>query len=178
MALVEAEKAAPQNASIYLQLGDAYLRLAQLQNAIDAFQKALALDEDNARAFLGLSTAYRRLADNQQTVDCALRAVSLLHRLPLAHFNLGVALARSGDKERARLASELDPFLGSRVDRNHAILNSEMIKHVQADVMKVRPRTGLIRIEKVLRELGYQPPVSRAQALGLTLGWIRETRVG
>jgi hypothetical protein len=104
--LLEAEKAAPQNASIYLQLGDAYLRLAQLQNAIGAFQKALALDEDNARAFLGLSTAYRRLADNQQTVDCALRAVSLLHRLPVAHFNLGVALVRSGDNERARLAFE------------------------------------------------------------------------
>jgi len=105
-ALLEAETAAPQNASIYLQLGDAYLRLAQLQNAIGSFQKALALDEDNARAFLGLSTAYRRLANNQQTVDCALRAVSLLHRLPVAHFNLGVALARSGDNERARLAFE------------------------------------------------------------------------
>jgi predicted AlkP superfamily phosphohydrolase/phosphomutase/tetratricopeptide (TPR) repeat protein len=105
-ALLEAEAAAPQNPSIYLQLGEAYLRLAQLQNAISAFNKALALDEDNARAFLGLSTAYRRLGDNQQTVDCALRAVSLLHRLPMAHFNLGVALARSGETERARLAFE------------------------------------------------------------------------
>jgi len=103
-ALLEAEEGAPQNASIYLQLGEAYLRLSQLQNAIAAFQKTLALDEDNARAFLGLSTAYRRLGDNQQTVDCALRAVSLLHRLPMAHFNLGVALTRSGDNERAALA--------------------------------------------------------------------------
>ena len=105
-ALLEAEKAAPENPHIYLQLGEAYLRLAQLQNAIAAFEKALALDEDNARAFLGLSTAWRRLGDNQQTVDCALRAVSLLHRLPMAHFNLGVALARSGESERARLAFE------------------------------------------------------------------------
>ena len=105
-ALLEAEEAAPQNASIYLQLGDAYLRLAQLQNAKAAYEKALVLDEDNARAFLGLSTTFRRLGDNQQTVDCALRAVSLLHRLPMAHFNLGVALTRTGDTERASLAFE------------------------------------------------------------------------
>ena len=103
-ALLEAEAAAPQNPGIYLQLGEAYLRLSQLKNAIAAFEKTLALDEDNARAFLGLSTAYRRLGENQQTVDCALRAVSLLHRLPMAHFNLGVALTRSGDIERAVLA--------------------------------------------------------------------------
>jgi predicted AlkP superfamily phosphohydrolase/phosphomutase/tetratricopeptide (TPR) repeat protein len=105
-ALLEAEEAAPQNPGIYLQLGDAYLRLSQLQNAKAAYEKTLALDEDNARAFLGLSTVYRRLGDNQQTVDCALRAVSLLHRLPMAHFNLGVALTRSGDNERAVLAFE------------------------------------------------------------------------
>jgi predicted AlkP superfamily phosphohydrolase/phosphomutase/tetratricopeptide (TPR) repeat protein len=105
-ALLEAETAAPQIATIYLQLGDAYLRLSQLQNAKAAYEKVLALDEDNARAFLGLSTTYRRLGDNQRTADCALRAVSLLHRLPMAHFNLGVALARSGDNERARLAFE------------------------------------------------------------------------
>ena len=105
-ALLEAEEKAPQMAGVYLQLGDAYLRLSQLQNARAAYEKALAFDEDNARAFLGLSTVYRRLGDNQQTVDCALRAVSLLHRLPMAHFNLGVALTRSGDNERASLAFE------------------------------------------------------------------------
>jgi predicted AlkP superfamily phosphohydrolase/phosphomutase/tetratricopeptide (TPR) repeat protein len=105
-ALLEAEGAAPQNPGIYLQLGEAYLRLSQLQNAITAFEKTLVLDEDNARAYLGLSTAYRRTGKNQQTVDCALRAVSLLHRLPMAHFNLGVALTRFGDTERAALAFE------------------------------------------------------------------------
>ena len=76
-ALLKAEAAAPQNSGIYLQLGEAYLRLSQLKNAIAAFEKTLAFDRTNARAFLGLSTAYRRLGETQQTVDCALRAVSL-----------------------------------------------------------------------------------------------------
>ena len=91
----------PQLPGIYIQIGDAYARLSQWQNAKTAYEKALELDQDNARAFLGLSTVFRRLGDNQQTVDHALRAVSLLHRLPLAHFNLGVALVRSGENERA-----------------------------------------------------------------------------
>src|SRR5207237_409037 len=53
-ALLEAEAAAPQNPGIYLQLGEAYLRLSQLQNAIAAFEKTIALAEENDRAFLGL----------------------------------------------------------------------------------------------------------------------------
>src|SRR5436309_4238054 len=96
----------PEAPGIYIQLGDAYSRLLQWQNAKLAYEKAVALDPDNARAFQGLSNVYRRLGDNQQTVNCALRAVRLLHRLPLAHFNLGVALARSGENERATMAFE------------------------------------------------------------------------
>ena len=105
-ALLAAEAMNPQSPGIYIQLGDAYSRLLQWQNAKLAYEKAVALDPDNALAFQGLSNVYRRLGDNQQTVDCALRAVSLLHRLPLAHFNLGVALARSGGNERATVAFE------------------------------------------------------------------------
>ena len=105
-ALLAAEAMDPQSPGIYIQLGDAYSRLLQWQNAKLAYEKAVALDPDNALAFQGLSNVYRRMGDNQQTVDCALRALSLLHRLPLAHFNLGVALARSGDNERATVAFE------------------------------------------------------------------------
>ncbi|MEO6771712.1 MAG: hypothetical protein ABI467_01655, partial [Kofleriaceae bacterium] len=43
------------------------------------------------------------------------------------------------EQERSRIAAELDPFLGSRVDRNHRTLNSDTIKHVQADVIQVKP---------------------------------------
>ena len=96
----------PTSPNIYLQIGQAYERLLQSENARVAYEKASALDEDNALAFQGLSSVHRRLGNNQETVDYALRAVSLLHRLPLAHFNLGVALARSGETERATIAFE------------------------------------------------------------------------
>ncbi len=42
-------------------------------------------------------------------------------------------------QERARIASELDPFLGSRVDRNEKMLNSDKITFAVADVIQVKP---------------------------------------
>jgi hypothetical protein len=46
-----------------------------------------------------------------------------------------------------------------------------------ADVMKLRARTGLIRIGKAIRALAYQPSVSRTQALLVTLDCISEGKV-
>jgi tetratricopeptide (TPR) repeat protein len=150
-ALLEAEAAAPQNPGIYLQLGEAYLRLSQLKNAIVAFEKTLALDEDNARAFLGLSTAYRRLGENQQTVDCALRAVGLLHRLPMAHFNLGVALTRFGDTERAVLAFETALRFQPQMVNAHRYL-ATIHRTERGDPEKARfHREELLRLSRVRR---------------------------
>jgi predicted AlkP superfamily phosphohydrolase/phosphomutase/tetratricopeptide (TPR) repeat protein len=163
-ALLEAEEAAPENPQIYLQLGEAYVRLAQLQNAIFAFTKTLALDEDNARAFLGLSTCYRRLGDNQQTVDCALRAVSLLHRLPLAHFNLGVALARSGENERAALAFETALRFQPQMVNAHRYL-ALIHRREGGDPEKARyHRDELVRLSRARRR-ARTPDESRREQL-------------
>ena len=163
-ALLEAEEAAPRNPNIYLQLGEAYLRLAQLQNAISAFEKTLALDEDNARALLGLSTAYRRLGDNQQTADCALRAVSLLHRLPMAHFNLGVALARSGENERAQLAFETALRFQPQMVNAHRYL-ALINRQEGGDPEKARRhREELLRLSRA-RGRSHAPNESRREQL-------------
>ena len=42
-------------------------------------------------------------------------------------------------QEKAGIRAELDPFMGSRVDRNEGSLNNAKIKQVQADVMHVAP---------------------------------------
>ena len=166
-ALLEAEQAAPQNASIYLQLGDAYLRLAQLQNAKAAYEKTLALDEDNARAFLGLSNVYRRLGENQQTVDCALRAVSLLHRLPMAHFNLGVALARTSDTERASLAFETALRFQPQMVNAHRYL-ATIHKMPNGDPEKAQfHRSELERLSRGRRRRAVTPDARREQLFDL-----------
>ena len=104
--LLAAEAMNPQLPDVYTQIGNAFERLYQWDNAQAAYEKAIAIDENNAFALEGLSSIYRRKKLNQETADMALRAVSLLHRLPMAHFNIGVAMARSGESERAMLAFE------------------------------------------------------------------------
>ncbi|MDQ3315396.1 MAG: alkaline phosphatase family protein, partial [Verrucomicrobiota bacterium] len=105
-ALLAAEAMNPKLANVCVQLGDAYARLLQWDNAQAAYERAISLDGDNALAFQGLSTVHQRRGRNQETVDTALSAVSLLHRLPVAHYNLGVAMARSGEAARAIVAFE------------------------------------------------------------------------
>ena len=104
--LLAAEAMNPKIPDVYTQIGNAFERLYQWDNAQAAYEKAIAIDENNAFALEGLSSIYRRKKLNQETADMALRAVSLLHRLPMAHFNIGVAMARSGEPERAILAFE------------------------------------------------------------------------
>ncbi len=166
-ALLAAEKGAPQNAGIHQQLGDAYLRLSQLQNAKAAYEKTLALDEDNARAFLGLSSVYRRLGDNQQTVDSALRALGLLHRLPMAHFNLGVALARSGDTERATVAFETALRFNPQMVNAHRYL-ATIHRREGGDPEKARVhREELLRLSRGRTRRSATPDSKREQLFDL-----------
>ncbi len=176
-ALLDAEEAAPQNATFYLQLGEAYLRLAQLQNAVAAFHQALALDEDNARAFLGLSSAFRRIGDNQRTVDCAMRAVSLLHRLPMAHFNLGVGLTRSGDSERATLAFETALRFQPRMTNAHRYL-ALIHRQEGGDAEKARfHREELLRLGRERQRGGAFSDSKREQLFDLPDIPKREERI-
>jgi tetratricopeptide (TPR) repeat protein len=180
-ALLAAEEMDPQSPGIYIQLGDAYGRLLQWQNAKLAYEKAVALDPDNALAFQGLSNVYRRLGDNQQTVDCALRAVSLLHRLPLAHFNLGVALARSGDSERAAVAFETALRFQPEMVNAHRYLatinksnggNPEKAEFHRTEVIRLaRRRRGRSPSDDARREklFGLPPIQKRKERLAILL---------
>ncbi len=150
-ALLSAEAMNPRSPNIYIQLGDAYSRLLQWQNAKAAYEKAVSLDPDNALGFQGLSNVYRRLGDNQLTADSALRAVSLLHRLPFAHFNLGVALVRSGDPERATVAFETALRFNSEMVNAHRYLatihrgnggDSEKAEFHRNEVVRLTSRRG------------------------------------
>jgi hypothetical protein len=45
------------------------------------------------------------------------------------------------------------------------------------DVLTIRPRPGLIRIDEARKVLGYAPAVTRERAMGLTLEWVRYARL-
>ena len=57
----------------------------------------------------------------------------------LASGTLDAKTVESLSQEKARIRGALDPFAGSRVDRNDASLNNPAIKQLQADVIRVEP---------------------------------------
>jgi tetratricopeptide (TPR) repeat protein len=157
--LLAAEAMNPQIPDVYTQIGNAFERLYQWDNAQAAYERAIALDEDNAFALEGLSSIYRRKKLNQETADTALRAVSLLHRLPVAHFNLGVAMARSGEPERAILAFETALRFQPKMVNAHRYLatlhrsngNQEKTVFHQEEVAKIvrsRPEVKTLKADR------------------------------
>ena len=180
-ALLAAEAMNPRVPGIYTQLGDAYVRLLQWENAKVAYEKAIALDEDNALAFQGLSSVYRRLGDNQQTADTALRALSLLHRLPLAHFNLGVAMARSGESERAILAFETALRFQPNMVNAHRYLatlhrnnggdpdKAAFHQREAANIIRSQPRAKTARIDRTEKLFDFPEIPKREERLKILL---------
>ena len=105
--------------------------------------------------------------DAWPAVDCALRAVSLLHRLPLAHFNLGVALARSGDKERARLAFETALRFQPQMVNAHRYL-AAIQRMTGGDPEKARfHRDELLRLSRGRTRRAVTPDSRREQLFDL-----------
>ena len=104
--LLRAEHADPRLPTLYLRIGETYLRQRRLEDAERAFLRALEIDGDSPEGHLGLAMVRLRQRHNEEAAEEALLAVGLQHFLPMGHFYLGVALARLGHPHRAALAFE------------------------------------------------------------------------
>jgi hypothetical protein len=97
-ALVRATQQEPKWAPAYTALGSAYHSGGKYKEAIDAYQKAIALDPNNATAIagLGLSRVMKGEKDGIKDIE---RAVKLDSNNALAHFNLGITYSQSKNKK-------------------------------------------------------------------------------
>lgn len=86
---------------INIQLGNVYLKLKQIDNAIESFETAVKNDLHNAKAYYGLGLCYSQIEDYENAIDNYLQSVELVHYNPSAHFFLGESLALNGEKEFA-----------------------------------------------------------------------------
>jgi TolB-like protein/Flp pilus assembly protein TadD len=117
--------------------------------AIEAFQQAIAIDDNYALAYCGMADAYFRLSNLHflppealpKAKEAALRAVEIDENLPEAHSSLAlVSVYYDHDWNRAekefRRALELDPFLISAHQRYGSYLTfmgrfEESIRHYE-----------------------------------------------
>jgi len=81
--------------------GIALADTGHLQNAVEQFQKVLAIDQTNATALANLGVVALRANDLQRAFDYLTRALQLNPDMPLALNTIGVVYARTGDDQRA-----------------------------------------------------------------------------
>ncbi|SCY05134.1 alkaline phosphatase family protein [Desulfoluna spongiiphila] len=105
--LKNAEKADTGQPSLYLKLGDVYLKMRCWTDAETNFKRVLTLDPDNAEAFLGLSRCAMVLRRYLEAAEGALTSVGLRYYNPMGHFLLGKALVHMGLSDKAKDALKM-----------------------------------------------------------------------
>ena len=97
----------------HFNLGSALKDRGRLDEAVDSYRRAIAIEPDHAEAHVGLSTALLDARRPDEALAASLRALRLRPDLPDVQNNLGTALALNGRFDEAiaayRKAIELKP---------------------------------------------------------------------
>jgi len=99
-------KTPPSNASedpfVHYRLGDTHLKAGRLEQAIEEFEKSVALDPLNPVFYNYLGLAYFFDERYSAAIQVFNRALQLNPNFTDVHNNLGMVYSEMGDKERAR----------------------------------------------------------------------------
>jgi len=103
----------PNSVTLYNILGAANHGLGKLEEAAEAFQKALSINPNNHDAYSNLGNILRDIGKLEEAVDACLKAISLKPDYADAYSNLGNALRDKGKLEEAieafRTAISINP---------------------------------------------------------------------
>jgi predicted AlkP superfamily phosphohydrolase/phosphomutase/tetratricopeptide (TPR) repeat protein len=99
--LAQCESRYPPSAMLFGLMGKIHLERQSWEDAVDAFEKSLALDDDDAHAHNGVAMACLKLREFEKAAEHALRSIGLLFFNPSAHFHLGMAFKGMGENDRA-----------------------------------------------------------------------------
>jgi tetratricopeptide (TPR) repeat protein len=91
--LEEIAKTNPKNATAWTDLGNALMDSRRFNEAIDAYQKSLALDPKNVNVRVDMGTCYRGVGKFDKAVEEYRKALKINPDFPNGHRNLGVVLA-------------------------------------------------------------------------------------
>jgi cytochrome c-type biogenesis protein CcmH/NrfG len=96
ISLLEPHQAEKKNDSVlfFNELAVAYRNRDRLDNAIQAYQKALSLDPENPVVMKNLADAFYLKKEYSRTVEMAQKAIRSNPRFHQAHFTLGMAYYR------------------------------------------------------------------------------------
>jgi len=102
--LQEAATAAPKNPQAWIALGDAMMDSQRFSEAVEAYQKGLALDPKNVPARVDMGTCYRGLGKFDKAVEEYRKALKIEPNFPNGHRNMAVVLGYDLHKTSEGLA--------------------------------------------------------------------------
>jgi cytochrome c-type biogenesis protein CcmH/NrfG len=106
-ALMDKVRQNPEDVASWIQLGHLHFDRNAVPEAIEAYEKALALDPNNAPVHTDLGIMYRRAKRPEDAVRSFDRAIAIDPKLENPHFNKGIVLLHDlNDREGAIRAWE------------------------------------------------------------------------
>ncbi len=103
-------KSNPSNAGAWTSLGNVLMDSARFQEAVDAYQQALALDPKNVDVRVDMGTCYRNSGKPDKAVQEYRKALEINPNHINAHRNLAVVLAYDL-KDKAQAAAEFEKYV-------------------------------------------------------------------
>ena len=98
--------------SVYNNLGQVYLQLAEYESAIEAFEKVIEIKPDAIQAYINLATTFLKKDQPIQAIESCKKALQIAPNIALSHYNLACAYAINDENTSAidalGKAAELD----------------------------------------------------------------------
>ena len=95
----------PQDMDAWVQLGHQYFDANLPNEAIGAYEKALAIDPENANVWTDLGVMYRRSDSPEKALDAFDRAIKIDPKHEISRFNKGIVLFHDLKDEKGALAA-------------------------------------------------------------------------
>lgn len=95
----------PDNPEAWIQLGHIYFDTGQPAEAIEAYNKALALAPNNANVLTDLGVMYRRNKQPKKAIESFDRAIQVDPRHEIARFNKGIVLLHDLNDMKGAMAA-------------------------------------------------------------------------
>ena len=106
-------KSSPNSSIAHGSLGHAYQELGRLDEAVEEYQRAIAIYPDDYKAHYNLGVVYDQQGLFDKAVPSYQRAIQINPAYPNAHYNLGIIYQKQGMVEKAighfKKVAELDP---------------------------------------------------------------------
>ncbi len=129
--LRQSAKASPKKAEVWTALGDALMDSQQFGEAINAYQKALALNPTNVSVRVDMGTCYRGVGQFDKAVEEYRKALTIDPNFAYGHRNLGVVLA-ADLHDGAGAIKEFRRYLELRPDAPDAAETNRLIQKLSA----------------------------------------------